>query len=144
MESPYMSMGDNPILSNDPNGELEDWYMNQKSGELYYNENQSSQTVKHDNETYTRNIGDNNMFGDMGKIKEKSFNYEQSQGMAQQHNFSIVPTEQLCNKEFSVNYIETGPGRSVRVAKMELKLLLMRNIQLHQKITLSQLPASNT
>ncbi|MGB4128581.1 MAG: RHS repeat-associated core domain-containing protein, partial [Bacteroidales bacterium] len=52
--SPYCYTADNPVVLVDPRGMIDDWYMNEETGELYYNKNRSSQTTQYNNKTYTR------------------------------------------------------------------------------------------
>jgi RHS repeat-associated protein len=105
--SPYSYCQNNPVVLVDPRGMIDDWYMNEETGELYYNKNRSSQTTQYNNKTYTR-IGDNNMFGDMGNTTEKSFNYDESISFANEHGYAIVPTQQLLNRNYYVYYVPTG------------------------------------
>ena len=109
--SSYSYCQNNPIIRTDPTGALDDWYMNEKTGELYYNENLSSQKTTHNNETYTR-IGDNDMMGDMGTTTEKSYNYDQSQTMAQKNGYSINPTQQLEQHETKTYSDANSPAKS--------------------------------
>ncbi len=96
--SPYCYSADNPVVLVDPNGELIDWYMNEETGELYYNKDLSSQKIQYNNKTYTR-IGGNNMFGDMGNTTEKAYNYEQSQSFAQEKGYHISPIQRLVQRK---------------------------------------------
>jgi RHS repeat-associated protein len=109
--SPYSYCQNNPIIRTDPTGALDDWYMNEKTGELYYNENRSSQTTTHNNETYTR-IGDNDMMGDMGKTTEKDYNNDQSQSLAQKNGYSINPTQQLEQHETKTYSDANSPAKA--------------------------------
>ncbi|MGB4128686.1 MAG: RHS repeat-associated core domain-containing protein, partial [Bacteroidales bacterium] len=109
--SPYLYSADNPVVLVDPNGMLIDWYMNEETGELYYNKDRSSQTTQYNNKTYTR-IGDNNMFGDMGNTTEKAYNYEQSQNFAEKNGYSINSTQQLVQHETKTYSDATSPAKS--------------------------------
>ncbi|MDD3629577.1 MAG: hypothetical protein PHF55_00920 [Bacteroidales bacterium] len=108
--SPYCYSADNPVVLVDPNGELIDWYMNEETGELYYNKDLSSKTIQYNNKTYTR-IGDNNMFGDMGNTTEKAYNYEQSQSFAQEKGYHISPIQRLVQEEKRTYSDATSPAK---------------------------------
>jgi RHS repeat-associated protein len=105
--SPYAYCQNNPVVLVDSRGMLDDWYMNEETGELYYNKDLSSNKINYNNSTYTR-IGDNNMFGNMGNIKEKSYNYDESQSFAYEHGYAIVPTQLLYYKFCYIMYVPTG------------------------------------
>lgn len=105
--SPYAYCQNNPVVLVDPRGMIDDWYMNEETGELYYNKNRSSQTTQHNNKTYTR-IGDNNMMGDMGNTTEKSFNYDESISFANEHGYAIVPTQQFYYRFYNIHHVPTG------------------------------------
>ena len=60
--SPYAYCGGNPVNRIDPDGK--DWYLNNQTGELYYNEKYNDETVQFKGQTYNR-VGDNTMMGEM-------------------------------------------------------------------------------
>ncbi len=91
----------------DPDGMDDDWYMNEKTGELYFNKNLSDNSVDINSETYNR-IGDNNLFGEMGNTNEKLFNNKESQSIAQRNNYSIEPSQQLIHTKTKTQNYPTG------------------------------------
>lgn len=103
--SPYAYCGGNPINRIDPDGR--DWYLNNQTGELYYNENFNDETVLFKDQIYNR-IGDNTMMGDMNGVSVSYYAYESAQKFVSGKGFGIEPTEQLIHTETSKSPYPTG------------------------------------
>jgi len=93
--SPYAYCAGNPVNRIDPDGK--DWYINGKTGGLYYNKNQSDQTITYKKQQYTK-VGENDMMGKMGKTTEKNYNFKDSQKLANKNGFNINPVQEVQDK----------------------------------------------
>jgi len=93
--SPYAYCGGNPVNRIDPDGR--DWYMNEKTGALYYNKNQSDKSITYKKQQYTK-VGENDMMGKMGKTTEKNYNSKDSQRLANKNGFNINPMQEVQDK----------------------------------------------
>jgi len=112
--SPYNYCQWNPMVLIDTDGNLDDWYLNEKTGELYFNKDLHTPSTTYNGNTYKR-IGDNKMLGDMGTTKERAYSKQQSQDLVQRHNYKIVPVQIFVFTETFINYVPTdGQGRSIR------------------------------
>ena len=107
--SPYAYCGNNPISRIDPDGK--DWYMNQSNGELYYNKDFTNKIITYNEQEYIR-VGDNSMMGDMGKVTEKAYNFNESSTLANNNNYSIDPIQQLVS-EYSYKVKANTGKRSI-------------------------------
>ena len=103
--SPYAYCGGNPVNRIDPDGK--DWYLNNQTGELYYNEKYNDETVQFKGQTYNR-VGDNTMMGDMEGVAISYYTYESAQEFASERGFGIEPAEQLIHIETSKSPCPTG------------------------------------
>jgi hypothetical protein len=111
--SPYVYCSNNPVSRTDPNGLLDDWYLNEETGELYFNRDLTTETTVIDDEEYTR-IGDNDMMGDMGEIAEQKYNVTASQVVANDNGYDIEPVQQFEYINTNIHFDEVNPHHSVK------------------------------
>jgi RHS repeat-associated protein len=109
----YAYCSNNPVGRTDPNGLLDDWYLNEATGELYFNRDLTTETTVIDDEEYTR-IGDNDMMGDMGEITEQQYSATASQVVANDNGYDIEPVQQFEYINTNIHFDEVNPHHSVK------------------------------
>jgi RHS repeat-associated protein len=90
--SSYVYCVQNPVKFVDPTGM--DWYINDITGELYFNKNISDASTTYKDQVYTR-IGNNEMFGNQKDIGERHYNYKSSLVIANYFGYNIEPVQQV-------------------------------------------------
>lgn len=103
----------------DPTGM--DWYLNEQTGETYFNRDISDKTTTYKDQIYTR-IGGNTMFGNQGEISERYYNAELSQVVANAFDYSINPTQQLVSENTTETSYDTGK-HSTNIATGETTII---------------------
>ena len=98
-----------------------DWYLNQTTGELYYNKNITDATTKYNDAEYTR-IGGNDMMGSMKDISEKAYGFDESAELAQNNNYAINPVQEIKSEISREQSYKTGPN-NVTITTGEIEIV---------------------
>ncbi len=103
--SPYSYCGGDPVNNVDYDGR--DWYLHSETGELYFNRDLNKNEISYHDRIYTR-IGGNDMLGDMKKIKEKMYSFDESASLVKANGYSINPIQEIQSEVSEENSYSTG------------------------------------
>jgi len=106
--SPYAYCLNNPVNAIDPDGREIDWFIKDKTGDLYFDRNRTEQSFSLEGEDYSR-IGGNDLFDNYAEgSHQMSINYEDAKGLVSNHGYSIEASQQLFSINSSTSSYSTG------------------------------------